>query len=44
VIAGPALIEEAASTTVVAPGQRVTVHDEGHLIINAIADEEGSEA
>ena len=30
---GPALIEEAASVTVVAPGQRVAVANSGHLLI-----------
>ena len=33
VIAGPAIIEEAASTTVVEPGDTVTVHAIGHLIM-----------
>ena len=30
-ISGPAIIEEAGSTTVVFPGQRVTVDDYGNL-------------
>jgi N-methylhydantoinase A len=33
VIAGPAIIEEVASTTVVEPGDRVTVNGYGHLIM-----------
>ena len=33
VIAGPAIIEEAASTTVVEPGDTVTVNAYGHLIM-----------
>ena len=33
VIAGPAIIEEAASTTVVEPGDRVTVNGFGHLVM-----------
>jgi N-methylhydantoinase A len=35
VITGPALVEEAASVTVVNPGQQVTVDPFGHLIIEA---------
>jgi N-methylhydantoinase A len=35
VIVGPALVEEAASVTVVNPGQRLTVDPFGHLIIEA---------
>jgi N-methylhydantoinase A len=34
VIQGPAVIEEAASTTVVEPGDRVTVNQFGHLIMS----------
>jgi N-methylhydantoinase A len=34
VIDGPAVIEEAQSTTLVPPGNRVTVHRLGHLIIS----------
>ena len=34
VIAGPAIIEEAASTTVVEPGDRVTVNEYGHLLMD----------
>jgi N-methylhydantoinase A len=34
VIHGPAIIEEVASTTVVEPGDRVTVNEYGHLIMN----------
>jgi N-methylhydantoinase A len=33
VIAGPAVIEEAASTTVVEPGDQVTVNEYGHLVM-----------
>ncbi len=33
VISGPAIIEETASTTVVEPGDRVTVNEYGHLIM-----------
>jgi N-methylhydantoinase A len=33
VIAGPAIIEEVASTTVVEPGDLVTVNEFGHLIM-----------
>ena len=33
VIAGPAIIEEVASTTVVEPGDRVTVNEYGHLVM-----------
>ena len=33
VIDGPAVIEETASTTVVEPGDRVTVNEFGHLIM-----------
>jgi N-methylhydantoinase A len=33
VIHGPAIIEEVASTTVVEPGDRVTVNEFGHLIM-----------
>jgi N-methylhydantoinase A len=33
VIEGPAVIEEAASTTVVEPGDRVTVNEYGHLVM-----------
>jgi N-methylhydantoinase A len=33
VIEGPAIIEETASTTVVEPGDRVTVNEYGHLVI-----------
>ena len=33
VIAGPAIIEEAASTTVVEPGDTVTVNEFGHLVM-----------
>jgi N-methylhydantoinase A len=33
VIAGPAIIEEAASTTIVEPGDTVTVNSYGHLIM-----------
>jgi N-methylhydantoinase A len=33
VINGPAIIEEAASTTVVEPGDTVTVNGFGHLIM-----------
>ena len=36
-LAGPALIEEAASVTVVEPGQRLTVDAFGHLLIDAAA-------
>ena len=32
-IAGPAIIEEAASATVVEPGDTVTVNEFGHLIM-----------
>ena len=35
VIAGPAIIEEVASTTVVEPGDTVTVNEYGHLIHGA---------
>jgi N-methylhydantoinase A len=34
-IDGPALVEEAASVTVLNPGQRLTVDDWGHLLIRA---------
>jgi N-methylhydantoinase A len=34
-IAGPAVVEEAASVTVVSPGQRLTVDEYGHLFIAA---------
>jgi N-methylhydantoinase A len=33
IIAGPAIIEEIASTTVVEPGDTVTVNGFGHLIM-----------
>ena len=33
VIEGPAIIEEAASTTVIEPGDRVTVNEYGHLVM-----------
>ena len=33
VIAGPAIIEEVASTTVVEPGDTVTVNEFGHLVM-----------
>ena len=33
VIAGPAIIEEVASTTVVEPGDFVTVNEFGHLVM-----------
>jgi N-methylhydantoinase A len=33
VISGPAIIEEVASTTVVEPGDRVTVNEYGHLVM-----------
>jgi N-methylhydantoinase A len=33
VISGPAIIEEAASTTVVEPGDTVTVNAFGHLVM-----------
>jgi N-methylhydantoinase A len=33
VIRGPAIIEEVASTTVVELGDRVTVNDYGHLVM-----------
>ena len=33
VIHGPAIIEEVASTTVVEPGDRVTVNEYGHLVM-----------
>jgi len=33
IIAGPAIIEEAASTTVVEPGDRVTVNEFGYLVM-----------
>jgi N-methylhydantoinase A len=33
IIDGPAIIEEIASTTVVEPGDRVTVNRYGHLVI-----------
>jgi N-methylhydantoinase A len=33
VIHGPAIIEEVASTTVVEPGDRVTVNSYGHLVM-----------
>jgi N-methylhydantoinase A len=33
VISGPAIIEEVASTTVVEPGDTVTVNEFGHLIM-----------
>jgi N-methylhydantoinase A len=34
VIDGPAIIEEAASTTVVEPGDRVTINEYGHLVMD----------
>ncbi len=34
-IDGPAVVEEAASVTIVNPGQRLTVDDFGHLLIDA---------
>jgi N-methylhydantoinase A len=37
VIDGPAIIEEAASTTVVEPGDRVTVNEYGHLIMDLVS-------
>jgi N-methylhydantoinase A len=37
VIAGPAIIEETASTTVVEPGDRLTVNQFGHLVIEVEA-------
>jgi N-methylhydantoinase A len=36
-IDGPAVIEEAASVTVVNPGQRLAVDRYGHLVIDAVA-------
>ena len=36
-IDGPAVIEEAASVTVVNPGQRLAVDRYGHLVIDAAA-------
>jgi N-methylhydantoinase A len=33
-IAGPAVIEEANSTTLIAPGDRATVHETGHIVVN----------
>jgi N-methylhydantoinase A len=33
VITGPAIIEEVASTTVVEPGDTVTVNEYGHLVM-----------
>jgi N-methylhydantoinase A len=33
VIAGPAVVEETASTTIVDPGDRLTVNEYGHLVI-----------
>ncbi|MFL5332087.1 MAG: hydantoinase/oxoprolinase family protein [Geminicoccaceae bacterium] len=35
-LAGPALIEEAASVTVVEPGQRLTVNAFGHLLVKPV--------
>jgi N-methylhydantoinase A/oxoprolinase/acetone carboxylase beta subunit len=32
-IAGPAIIEETASTTVIEPGDVVTVNEYGHLVM-----------
>ena len=44
VIDGPAVVEESASTTIVNPGQRLTVDDYGHLLLEAAAgtQEEGA--
>jgi N-methylhydantoinase A len=36
VLDGPVIVEEAASVTVVCPGQRLTVDDYGHLLIDTI--------
>jgi N-methylhydantoinase A len=36
VIAGPAIVEEAASVTVVNPGQELRVDEYGHLLLNTI--------
>jgi N-methylhydantoinase A len=36
-IAGPAVIEEAASTTIIAPGDQVTVNQYGHLVMQLLA-------
>ncbi|WP_159715963.1 hydantoinase/oxoprolinase family protein [Geminicoccus flavidas] len=36
VLEGPVIVEEAASVTVVCPGQRLTVDDYGHLLIDTI--------
>lgn len=36
IIDGPAIIEEAASTTVVEPGDRVTVNEYGHLVMQLV--------
>jgi N-methylhydantoinase A len=36
VIAGPAVIEEDASTTLVPPGDRVRVHEHGHLLMEVV--------
>jgi N-methylhydantoinase A len=33
VITGPAIVEEVASTTVVEPGDTVTVNEYGHLVM-----------
>ena len=38
-IAGPALVEEAASVTVLNPGQKLVVDDWGHLLVAAAADQ-----
>jgi N-methylhydantoinase A/oxoprolinase/acetone carboxylase beta subunit len=32
-IEGPAIVEEAASTTIISSGDRLTVNDLGHLVI-----------
>ncbi len=37
VIAGPAIIEEVSSTTVLYPGDRLTVHASGSLIVEVAA-------
>jgi N-methylhydantoinase A len=37
VIDGPAVVEESASATIVNPGQRLTVDDYGHLLLEAAA-------
>jgi N-methylhydantoinase A len=43
VIDGPAVVEESASATIVNPGQRLTVDDYGHLLLEAAPETQKAE-